>query len=114
MSYITRLKLIVTFLHFKDLTKNQDQDITRQLNQMKHMNVDKRHWIVESHSHFVLAEQYMYQVGCVYESITILTIYCAGWQDIPGKNSQIKRSENEACCLTSGMNQGFWSYLTCP
>ena len=32
-----RLKSIVMFLHFKDLTENQDQDITRQLNLMKHM-----------------------------------------------------------------------------
>ena len=76
-----RLKLIVvTFLHFKDLTENQDQDITRQLNQMKRMTrlrvsqprkrVDRRRWRVETHSKCVLAEQYMYLVGYMHESLT--------------------------------------------
>ena len=57
-----RLKSIVTFLHFKDLTENQDQDITCQLNQMKHVDVERRHWRVESHSKIFLAEHNMWGV----------------------------------------------------
>ena len=73
-----KINSIFFYISGTRLTENQDQDITHQLNQMKHIDVDGRHWRIEIHSKFVLADQYMYQVRCVYESITALTGYCAG------------------------------------
>ena len=59
-----------------------------------------RHWGVESHSKCALAEQYNCTlVECVYEAITINNFcWLAGHaRDMPGRNSQMKRSENYPC-----------------